>query len=221
MDKKIIMLKKLTVFGALGALVYVVHVVLGGILWKGYDHMMQPISDLTATGAPNRVLISFITLIYGLCSIVFSFSAYFYLKSSVPKLARAGMLTFISMHLVSITYGLFPVDLPGSPITFLGTMHIVVTGLIIPLTILSPLLIGIGLRKLEFFKGFAIYSIITGIIIFVAGGTTAVFFANKLPYFGLFERINIGTLQLWMLVFSLKLYRKDAEISLYNEVQNL
>ncbi|MHB1419393.1 MAG: DUF998 domain-containing protein [Bacillota bacterium] len=213
MDKKLNMIKKFTIFGALGALVYVFHVVLGGILWNGYSHLIQPISDLTGTGAPNKDLLSIITFIYGLCSIVFTISVYLYLKGSVPKIARVGMLTFIAMHLVSITYGLFPVDLPGSSITFKGIMHIVVTGLIVPLTILSPLLIGIGLRKIESFKGFATYSIITGVIIFVAGGTTAIIFANKLPNFGLFERINIGTLQLWMLVFSLKLFRKDDKKS--------
>ena len=211
MNRKLNILNKLTTFGVLGALVYVFHIVLGGILWKGYDHMMQPISDLTGTGAPDKVLLSIITFIYGLFSIVFIISAYLYLKGSVPKLAKVGMLIFLAMHLVSITYGLFPEDLPGTPITFNGIMHLVVTGLIVPLTILSPLLIGIGLRKLEAYKAFSRYSIITGIIIFIAGGTSAIFFANKLPYFGLIERINIGTLQLWMFIFSLKLFRSDVE----------
>jgi len=210
-NRKLNILKKLTIFGILGALVYVFHIVLGGILWKGYDHLMQPISDLTGTGAPDKMLLSIITFIYGLFSIVFIISTYLYLKGSVPKLARVGMLIFLAMHLVSITYGLFPGDLPGAPITFNGIMHLVVTGLIVPLTILSLLLIGIGLKKLEAFKAFAGYSIITGIIIFIAGGTSVIFFANKLPYFGLIERINIGSLQLWMFIFSLKLFKSDVE----------
>jgi hypothetical membrane protein len=207
------MWKKLTVFGIAGALAYVLHVVLGGILWKGYNHLMQPISDLTANGAPDRALLSVITLIYGLFSIMFSISAFMYLKSFAPKIAKTGMIIFMAMHLVSITYGLFPEDLPGSSLTFLGTMHIVVTILIIPLTILSPILVGTGLRKVNGYKGFGIYSIITGIIIFIAGGTTAVFFANKLPYFGLVERINIGTLQLWMFLTALKLFRTNINES--------
>jgi len=106
------------------------HVVLGGILWKGYNHIMQPISDLTATGAPDRVLLSRITLAYALCSIAFAVCAYIYLRKSVPKVTRAGMITF---------------------------------------------------------------------------------FANKLPYFGLFERINIGSLRIWMLVFSLTLFLDKGE----------
>ena len=198
--------RNLTILGTFGALFYVLHVVLGGILWKGYNHIMQPISDLTAAGAPDRVLLGRITLAYALCSIIFAVCAYLYLRKSVPKVTRAGMITFIAMHLVSLSYSWFPQDLPGSAVTFAGTMHLVVTGLIVPLTICSPLLIGLGLRKLPRFRSFAVYSIITSIILFFAGGTTAILFANKLPYFGLFERINIGSLQIWMLAFSLVLF---------------
>ena len=55
------------------------------------------------------------------------------------------------------------------------------------------------------------YSIITSIILFFAGGTTVIFFANKLAGFGLFERINIGSLQIWMVVFSLVLFFDKGE----------
>jgi hypothetical protein len=200
------MLRKLPIFGALAALVYLIHVVLGGILWEGYSHLMQPISDLTASGAPDRALLSVFTLIYGVFSIIFSISAYLYIRNFAPKIARTGMLFFLAMHVVSITYNLFPQDLPGAPVTFTGVMHLVVTGLIIPLTIISPILVGLGFRKMQAFKSYGIYSIITGVIIFVAGGTTAFFFMNKLPYFGLVERINIGFLQLWMFVTSIMLF---------------
>jgi len=185
------MLRKLTIFGALGALIYLVHVVLGGILWEGYSHLMQPISDLTASGAPDRSLLSVITLIYGVFSIIFAISAYLYIRNFAPKIARIGMLFFLAMHIVSITYGLFPQDLPGSPVTFTGVMHLVITGVIIPLTIISPILVGLGFRRIQAFKYYGIYSIITGVLILIAGGATAFFFMNKLPYFGLVERINI------------------------------
>jgi hypothetical protein len=146
------MLRKLTIFGALGALIYLVHVVLGGILWEGYSHLMQPISDLTASGAPDRSLLSVITLIYGAFSIIFAISAYLYIINFAPIIARIGMLFFLAMHIVSITYGLFPQDLPGSPVTFTGVMHLVITGVIIPLTIISPILIGLGFRRIQAFK---------------------------------------------------------------------
>lgn len=75
---------------------------------------MQSISDLTATGAPDRVLLSRITLAYALCSITFAVCAYLYLRKSVPGVARVGMITFIAMHLVSLSYGWFSQGLPGA-----------------------------------------------------------------------------------------------------------
>lgn len=35
------MRRKLTIFGMLGSLAYVIHVILGGMLWKGYSHLMH------------------------------------------------------------------------------------------------------------------------------------------------------------------------------------
>lgn len=199
-------MQKLTILGAFAALIYVMHVWIGGMLWDGYRHLHQPISDLTAQGAPDRVLMTSMTFLYGLLSIVFAASAYGFTKGFAPKISRIGMMLLLAMYLVSITYNLFPQDLPGAPVTFRGVMHFVVTGLIIPLTIVAPLLVGMGMRKIDGLRKYGNYSVATGIIIFIAGGTAAIFFANQLPFFGLVERINIGVLQLWMLVSSIKFY---------------
>lgn len=199
-------MKKLTSFGMAGALVYILHVVMGGMLWEGYNHLMQPISDLTAQGAPDRVFLSYFTWAYGVFSVIFAFSAFIFLRKIGSRPLKAGLVIFLCMHIVSMSYGLFPEDLLGAPMTFLGFMHYVVTGVIVPLTIISPLFIGIGLKKAEGFKGFSFYSVITSIIIFTAGGISVYLAVNGLCYFGLFERINIGSLQLWTFIFSLKTF---------------
>lgn len=200
------MAQKLTIFGAIAVFFYVFHVLLGGWLWGDYRHLHQPISDLTAQGAPDRRILTAITFLYGICSIVFAASAYTAFKRFAPKVSRAGMLIFLAMHIVSITYGLFPQDAPGAPLSFTGMMHLAVTALIVPLTILAPLLVGIGLRKDRDFTVYGQYSIATGVFILIAGGTAAIFFAQGWPYFGLVERLNIGALQLWMLISSLMLF---------------
>lgn len=196
----------MTLFGAFAVLIYVLHVWVGGRLWEGYSHLHQPISDLTAIGAPDRVLLTGMTFLYGLLTIVFAASAYVFIKRFAPRISRIGVILLLAMYVISITYNLFPQDMPGAPVTFRGVMHLVVTALIIPLTIAAPIMIGFGLRKVEGFRKYGNYSVATGIIIFIAGGTAAIFFVNQLPYFGLVERINIGVLQLWMLVTSIKLF---------------
>jgi hypothetical protein len=189
---------------------YVVHVVLGGFLWQGYDHLQQSISSLTGVDGPNRELLNNILLAYAIPGIVFGLSAYLYMRSFAPKIAQVGMLLYMIMQIISFAYKFFPEDAQGAAMTFSGSMHIVITYAIVPLTILAPIFIGVGFRKLEGFKKFGVFCIFAGIFIIVAGGTTTVIFANGLDYFGLAERINIGMLQLWTLLLALKLLRTDT-----------
>jgi len=191
--------------GMLSILFYVLHVVIGGIKWKGYSHLRQPISDLTATGAPNRNLMLSLTTIYGFLALLFAVSFTILKSREHNPLVFWGGVTFIILHLVSILYPIFPQDLPGIKTTFKGKMHILITALIVPFTILTPFLIGFGFISEPLWHTFGVYSIVTGILILVFGGITAIFYAKKLPYFGLVERLNIGALQVWTFVFSLQL----------------
>lgn len=197
--------------GILAVLLYVSHVIIGGFMWDDYSHLARPISDLTASGAPNRGLLSVVTVLYGVLSIVFSIGAFLVLKSTAPKLSQTGILIFLFMHSLSLLYNFFPQDLPGDELTFRGLMHIVITILVIPLTILSPVLVGLGLRKTKHFYVYSYFSLATGLVILLSGVLAAIFIANDWPCFGVVQRINIGSLQLWMLGTSLKLLAVEAE----------
>jgi hypothetical membrane protein len=194
------------VLGAVAVIIYVLHVVIGGLLWENYSHLQQPISDLTATGAPNRVLLLMLTTTYGIVVFIFAVSFTILESKKHSKYFRWGGICFVLMHVISISYGLFPEDLAGDSVTLLGTMHIIITVLIVPFTILAPLLIGLGLLKDQEWKSFAIYSVVTSIMILMLGATSGIFYANKFAYFGLVERLNIGSLQLWTFIFSTKLF---------------
>ena len=205
------MFKKLSIFGILSPFFYLLHIIIGSLLWKGYNQITQPISDLTATGAPNRELLSVFTTIYGLCGLIFAICAFIYLRQLKIKTINVSMLLLIAMFLVVFSYGFFPEDIPGTTLTFKGFMHLVVTGFVVPLAILSPLITGLGFRKLNNYKKLSIYSIGTSLIIFVSGGLSVAFMANKVPYFGIMERINIGSLELWLLVLALIIFTTDKE----------
>ena len=192
--------------GMLAVVLYILHVVIGGAKWKEYSHLQQPISDLTATGAQNRALMLTLTTMYGLLALLFAVSFTILKSSEQNSPVFWGGVSFILLHLVSVLYPLFPQDLPGSKATIKGRMHIYITALIVPFTILTPFLMGFGFISELQWHAFGVYSIITGILILVFGGLTAVFYAKKLPYFGLVERLNIGTLQVWTFVFSCKLF---------------
>jgi hypothetical membrane protein len=200
--------RKPAILGMVAPIIYVFHVVYGGLLWAGYSHIRQPISDLSATGAPDRDLLQGILYIYGILLVIFTIYAFLYFKKSDNKTIKVAMAIFITAQIVSISYGFFPEDLSGAEATFTGTMHLVVTGLIVPLTILTPFVSGIAFRKIEGFRSLSLYSYITTAIIFFVGGLTVILMANKSEVFGLFERINIGSYQLWIFIFALKLFRR-------------
>lgn len=193
--------------GALAAFVYAAHVVVGGLLWSGYSHLMQPISDLTATGAPDRAALQIILDVYSVSALIFGVVASVRLRKLGLKAASWGMRLYLALQVVSLSYGFFPEDLPGAGETFLGTMHIVVTGIIVPFTFGAPIVTGLGLRKAPGLAWVGWFSILCGVLIVFAGSASGYFFVNKLPYFGVVERINIGTLQTWTAVLSAALYR--------------
>jgi hypothetical protein len=206
--RMIMNLKRLILSAGMAAvLFYLLHVVLGGYLWTDYNQLQQPISDLTATGAPNRGLMVGLTSVYGVLALIFAVGFTVFESRKHCKPVMWGGISLIMMHIVSISYGFFPQDLPGAEVSFKGTMHIVVTGLIVPFTILSPFLVGFGFVKESSRKAFGIYSIISGFLILIFGSMCGIFFANKLLYFGLVERMNIGVLQLWTFLLSFKLTR--------------
>jgi hypothetical protein len=190
---------------------YLLHILIGGYLWKTYSHLQQPISGLTATGAPNRILLLLFTNIYGVLALIFAVSFTFFERKGRHKLVFWGGISFIILHVVSISYSFFPQDLPGAEPSFAGMMHLAVTVLIVPFTILTPLLIGLGLKKENGWKTLGNFSLMCGILIIIFGGLTGFFFAKGLPYFGLVERINIGTLQTWTFVMSYKLLKSKYE----------
>ncbi len=198
--------------GMIAVVIYNLHILIGGYLWKTYNHLQQPISDLTATGAPNRILLLLFTNIYGVLALIFAVSFTIFERKEHHKLVFMGGISFILLHVISISYSFFPPDLPSAEPTFAGMMHLAVTVLIVPFTILAPLLIGFGLRKEKAWKTLGNFSVISGILIIIFGGLSGFFFAKGLPYFGLVERLNIGTLQIWTFIISYNLFKSKYEL---------
>lgn len=204
----------LVLSGLFSVVVYTLHVVIGGWLWHGYSHLHQPISDLTGSGAPNRLLMLVFTNIYGCAALLFAIVFAGYARQMPNRVAFAGSIAFVLLHVCSIAYSFFPEDI-GTTTTFNGAMHIAVTIAIVPFTIATPVLIGLGFRRQAGWGRMVQYSFITGGAIVIIGAATAIFFAKKLPYFGLVERINIGLLQCWTAILSIHAFRS------YNKLTNV
>jgi hypothetical membrane protein len=71
--------KLIPLSGILSVVLYFLHVILGGIFYEGYNPLAQAMSDLTALNSPSRNIAQIFSMLYGVCTIIFSvvFFAYF------------------------------------------------------------------------------------------------------------------------------------------------
>ena len=98
----------------------------------------------------------------------------------------------------------------GAETTFAGTMHNVLGGVVALATIVMPLLMGLGVRRLNGFNRYATYSFISSTIIFISGLTGVILAGQGIQLFGLFERITIGSYEAWIFVTALRLLKTEA-----------
>lgn len=207
--------RSLLLTGALSAVLYTLHVVLGGALWEGYSHLRQPISDLTANGAPDAQLLRNFTFLYGVLGVVFAFSLFMVIKDRFGKIVKIGVILLLAMEFSSFGgYTLFPLDALGKPDSIQNIMHIIVTAVVVITTIVSTVLIGIGLRKTAGTEKLGIFVLICSAAILLSGIATAVVAAQGIPFTGLIERVNIFTLQTLVLALSLWFFWAVEDLNL-------
>ncbi|WP_142825964.1 DUF998 domain-containing protein [Planococcus soli] len=195
--------------GAISALIYMVHVIMGGILWDGYSHVRQTISELTGNGAPDAEMLRVFTIGYGILAVIFSVIVYvLFRKHQVNRIAQFGAILLLVMHAASlIGYGLFPLEQGGEVLTFGNFMHLAITAIVVITTVGALFAIGYGLWLTKNFRAIGLFTLVCAIVIVLAGVATPIVLNNELPYAGLVERLIIFTLQFWTFVLSLHLYR--------------
>jgi hypothetical protein len=200
----------LSLAGIIGAAAYAAHVVIGGILWEGYNHITQTISELTGSQAPNADFLLIFTNIYGICMIIFSVNLLLQVRQKkLHKAVWIGALLLTIMEITSyVGYSLFPLDTSGALSGFQNIMHMVVTAIVVICTIGTGFFMGAGMRKSPEYIKLGTFILVCAVIITVFGAMTPAFMANNIPVSGLTERINIFTLQICLSVISVTMYHK-------------
>lgn len=203
--------------GMVSSIVYVLHVIIGAILWEEYTSIKQPISDLTGEGAPDAELLRVFTGIYGILASFFASSLYVVLRNHVNRTSKIGIILLVVMESTSfVGYTLFPIDNTHAGMTFQNTMHIIVTGIVVITTIGSTLLIGIGFRKIQSMKKLGLIIIVCSAIITISGASTGIVVSMNIPILGVLERINILTLQFMIFILSYCTVNRNKYINEHN-----
>ena len=133
--------------GILSVIFYVLHDIIGGMFYPGYDRMSQAVSDLTAVDSPSYVVAGGLSAVYGIFScICCSFLCVMVQNSNVQKSLRLGIYLFAAMNGVSaVGYSLFPLTGSGYDGSIQSFIHVyVVTVLVVLLSIVSLSLTAVG-----------------------------------------------------------------------------
>lgn len=201
--------KTLLYSGVIAPILYVSTAIVGAALRDDYSHIVNAISELLSNGAPNKAVLDVVFNIYNVLLLAFAIGAYIALKHA-PRICRIAMGIFIGIQVLSFSWGFFPMDPLGAEATFAGMMHNILGGVVAFATILMPLLMGLGFRKLNGSNSYSTYAFISSFIIFVSGLTGVILAGQGFRVFGLFERITIGTYEVWILVTALKLLKMES-----------
>lgn len=177
--------------GLLAVCVYLVAVIFGGLLYPGYSHISQDVSQLTSTSSPIRGLMN-IFFIYNLLIMFFGYGLFAISKNNFLKVA-SGFIVLIGI--LGIVIAWFPINTRGTDITSTGIVHIAIVSVVSLLTVVSGFLFWAGFRRTNevFLKN---VSLLSGVL-FLLSGPIAAFNVNS-GFAGLFERIPIAIFLIWV-----------------------
>lgn len=189
--------------GMAGVIGYILHTVIGNLLWTEYNPITMDISSLTAVGAPNAEFLRIFTGIYGVCTVLFVAGLIVKALRKYHFAVRTGYIVMMIMQLISLFgYSLFPLKGDKTIMNFQNMMHIIVTVAVVFTTIASGFILAYGYLKQEKMNNLGRFIFIMAIIITVTGATNPIGMGTGLNILGLTERLVIYSLQFMMFVVS-------------------
>ena len=189
--------------GMIGVVAYMIHIILGNILWHEYNPITTDISSLTADGAPNSSLLRIFTTIYGICMILFTLGMIVKSLKKYHLATRVGYTILLGMEVISLFgYSALPLVGDKTVMNFQNMMHIAVTVAVVITTISSAFTLAYGYLSQEKMKNLGKFILIMAIIITLCGMMNPISMLMNLNIMGLTERLVIYSLQILIFVLS-------------------
>jgi len=196
--------KVFAICGMIGPILYTMIWILGGLLQPEYSHIRDDVSSLLAVGAPNKLLFDIMHVTDVILMIVFFGSLYWAINKG--KGLILGPALFLAANVIELFVALFfPLDAGGEIITFTGRMHVILVMLMGFLAMFGMLAMWRRLKKVDEWKGYDKYSLITFIVTFVFGLVAAISIGSEIM--GLTERLVVCSIGQYFFVIALKAYR--------------
>jgi hypothetical protein len=208
------LLKVLLACGVASSLVYGATEILASASWPGYDRTSRMVSDLFAVSAPTRSFIVVPMLVYNLLILAFGTGVWFRAWNRCLRIAGAILIAYGIVSILGLL--VFPLNYAAEGAN--ATMHMVDTFALILLMFAFIAFAAAGAER-----AFRIYSLAT-VTAILAGAILAgsqiprVDAGLPTPGLGVFERLNIYSMLLWVAVFSVLLLRSKYPAKRSNPV---
>ncbi|MFO7772704.1 MAG: DUF998 domain-containing protein [Dehalococcoidia bacterium] len=187
--------------GIVGPVVVVVGDLAASLSTPGYSMVRDTISSLALT--PIGWLQSICFLAMGLLEVFFVAGLYFNIRRARGFHAGIGLLALCGFGLMLI--GAFQMDPAGAPRTVEGTIHTVASlgsGLLFAIAIL---LLAPSLKSDPNWKSIFVYTVVAGVLaLLLMAGVVVV---GQTGWFGLYERIIVANVIVWVEVAAVRLLR--------------
>jgi len=189
--------------GMINPILYALIWILGGILQPGYSHIRDDVSSLMALGAPNKLLFDIMHIIGVISMIIFSIGLILVMKEL--DVAIIGPTMFLIMSIIELIVGIFfPLNYGGEPTGVTGITHLVLVMLMGFISLGGMIAMWRGLRNVDEWKGYDIYSLITLILSLIF--TVILIIAVGSEIMGLAERLVATTAGQYFIVLALKTF---------------
>jgi hypothetical protein len=188
--------------GMVGPLVLGIAGVTAAFSHPGYDPIRESISSLALT--PMGWLQSIGFLVFGLLTEVFVVGFFFSIRRG--RGFALGIAVLVCAGFGLLLLGAFQTDPVGTSHTIEGTIHSVAAAIVLWLFPIACLLIAPSLRHDPYWKNLYVYTIITGVFAFLLL-IVLLWLPVHLSWFGLYERILVASMVIWVEVMAIRLLR--------------
>jgi hypothetical protein len=191
--------------GVASSVVYSATEIAASMRWAGYVWSARMVSDLFAVSSPTRSFVLVPMLIYNVLACALGVGVWLSRKNRAQAITAILLVVYTIAGLVGLL--IFPLDYNTSGSG--AAMHMVATVTLIVLMFAFIVTAAIGGGR-----AFRIYSIVT-VLLIIGGAVLAGMQVPRIeaglptPGLGIYERLNIYAMLLWVAVLSLSLWPRD------------
>ena len=196
------MIRFLMPFGVLSSVSFLSMDVLGTLLWTNYNPVIDVLSDLTASGAPNATLMRIISNVSYVTLIIFAMGMFILSFAKYQTLLQTGFSLLFFMALSTIVgFDTFPMSM-NNLLILQNTLHFLVTTITICITAFSLIIIACGYLRHKNLIKFGRIMLALAILFILFNIAFYISEFLQLNIRGLIERLGIYTFYLYIFILS-------------------